>query len=91
VVGPQINLDVPSNRVALSNMNVVRTTPTEDGTRQLVEFAPSPIMSTYLVAFVVGELDYIEDTTSLGIKVRPSMRVENSLAWTWRDGGPMRS
>jgi len=73
---------VPSNRVALSNMNVVRTTPTENGARQLVEFAPSPIMSTYLVAFVVGELDYIEDTTSLGIKVRPARRGRNCRAWT---------
>ncbi|KAG1651328.1 Puromycin-sensitive aminopeptidase [Nymphon striatum] len=35
-----------------------------------VKFAPSPIMSTYLVAIVVGEYDYIEDTSEDGVLVR---------------------
>ncbi|KAG1651320.1 Puromycin-sensitive aminopeptidase [Nymphon striatum] len=51
-----ITLIVPKDRVALSNMNV--------------KFAPSPIMSTYLVAIVVGEYDYIEDTSEDGVLVR---------------------
>ena len=66
----QINLNVPVDRVALSNMNVVATEPTESGQRQLVKFATTPIMSTYLVAFVVGELDHIETASASGIQVR---------------------
>jgi aminopeptidase 2 len=38
--------------------------------RTLVSFAKSPIMSTYLVAWVVGELEYIEDKTKEGVVVR---------------------
>lgn len=35
-----------------------------------VKFAKSPIMSTYLVAFVVGEYDFVEAKSSDGILVR---------------------
>lgn len=40
-----------------------------DPTLQVVKFATSPLMSTYLVAVVVGEYDYVEDTSADGIKV----------------------
>ena len=33
-------------------------------------FARSPRMSTYLLAFVVGEYDYVEGTDRDGIKIR---------------------
>ena len=33
-------------------------------------FAKTPIMSTYLIAFVVGEFDYVEDQTDDGVQVR---------------------
>lgn len=35
-----------------------------------VKFASTPIMSTYLVAFVIGEYDYVESQSSDGITVR---------------------
>lgn len=64
-----ITLSVPKNRVALSNMPVKHEEDLSDGNR-LVKFETTPIMSTYLVAIVVGEFDFIEDFTPKGIKVR---------------------
>ncbi|KAG8657217.1 aminopeptidase M1 isoform X2 [Manihot esculenta] len=64
----KITLDVPSELVALSNMPVVEEK--VDGPLKTVSYQETPIMSTYLVAIVVGLLDYVEDHTSDGIKVR---------------------
>ena len=68
----KITLIVPTNRLALSNMNVISDTPFKEDPQNLkeVKFAPSPIMSTYLLAFVVGEFDYVEDKSSDGVTVR---------------------
>ncbi|OMO51182.1 Peptidase M1, alanine aminopeptidase/leukotriene A4 hydrolase [Corchorus capsularis] len=41
-----------------------------NGPLKTVSYQESPIMSTYLVAIVVGLFDYVEDHTSDGIKVR---------------------
>ncbi|KAL2346571.1 hypothetical protein Fmac_000571 [Flemingia macrophylla] len=64
----KITLDVPSELVALSNMPVVDEK--TDGNLKTVSYQESPIMSTYLVAVVVGLFDYVEDHTSSGVKVR---------------------
>lgn len=56
------------DRVALSNMPISSEVIELD--HKLVRFARSPIMSTYLVAVVVGEFDYIEQSTPKGVKVR---------------------
>ncbi|KAI5696817.1 hypothetical protein M8J75_000551 [Diaphorina citri] len=64
-----ISLSVPNNKVALSNMPVKSESPQPDGHR-LLQFETSPIMSTYLVAVVVGEFDYVEETSSDGVLVR---------------------
>lgn len=37
---------------------------------RLVKFCTTPIMSTYLVAVVVGEYDYVEDVSRDGVQVR---------------------
>ena len=63
-----ITLIVPKDRVALSNMPVVSETENE-GLKTL-KFDTTPIMSTYLVAVVVGEYDYVEDTSADGVLVR---------------------
>ncbi|RHZ45063.1 hypothetical protein Glove_692g11 [Diversispora epigaea] len=58
-----ITLIVPSDLVALSNMNVI-SEKSQGNDKREVKFATTPIMSTYLVAFIVGDLGYIEDSTS---------------------------
>ncbi|XP_065074613.1 puromycin-sensitive aminopeptidase [Ochlerotatus camptorhynchus] len=63
-----ITLTVPKDRVALSNMHVVSESES-DGLRTL-KYGRSPIMSTYLVAVVVGEFDYVEGKSKDGVLVR---------------------
>lgn len=58
-----IELLVDKHLVALSNMNVKSESLVGDGALKLVTFATTPIMSTYLVAMIVGELDFIESRT----------------------------
>ncbi|XP_032890816.1 puromycin-sensitive aminopeptidase isoform X2 [Amblyraja radiata] len=66
-----ITLIVPKDKIALSNMNVTERNPYPDDDDLVeVKFAKSPIMSTYLVAFVVGEYDFVEAKSSDGILVR---------------------
>ena len=57
-------MDVPSELVALSNMPVIEEK--VSGQLKTVSYQESPIMSTYLVAIVIGLLDYVEDHTSDG-------------------------
>lgn len=59
-----ICLRVPSERVALSNMNVLEESVDPQTNLKVVSFATTPVMSTYLLAFIVGDLDYIESYTS---------------------------
>ncbi|XP_049807692.1 puromycin-sensitive aminopeptidase isoform X2 [Schistocerca nitens] len=66
-----ITLVVPESKVALSNMPVVSETndPSNPALR-VVKFDTTPIMSTYLVAVVVGEYDFVEDKSNDGVLVR---------------------
>nr|CAB3480868.1 unnamed protein product [Digitaria exilis]CAB3482869.1 unnamed protein product [Digitaria exilis] len=64
----KLTLEVPSDLVALSNMPVVKET--VSGPTKTVYYEESPLMSTYLVAIVVGLFEYIESSTSEGTKVR---------------------
>lgn len=66
-----ITLHVPKNRVALSNMPCVRERDsTLNRDNKILKFATTPVMSTYLVAVVVGEYDYVEGKSSDGVLVR---------------------
>jgi aminopeptidase N len=50
---------VEDGLTALSNTNVVEESKTPNGTR-VFRYATTPLMSPYLVAFAVGELEYIQ-------------------------------
>ncbi|KAJ6808349.1 aminopeptidase M1-like [Iris pallida] len=72
----KITLVVPTELVALSNMPV--TEEKVDGLVKTLYFQESPIMSSYLVAIVVGLFDYVEAVTPDGINVRVYCQVGKS-------------
>eukprot|EP00262_Sarcandra_glabra_P014364 TRINITY_DN419_c0_g1_i1.p1 TRINITY_DN419_c0_g1~~TRINITY_DN419_c0_g1_i1.p1 ORF type:complete len:866 (+),score=159.90 TRINITY_DN419_c0_g1_i1:322-2598(+) len=64
----KITVEVPAELIALSNMPILEEK--LDGHLKTVSFQESPIMSTYLVAVIIGLFDYVEDLMPDGIKVR---------------------
>ncbi|KAK9460950.1 peptidase family M1-domain-containing protein [Lipomyces oligophaga] len=63
-----ITLIADKSLTCLSNMNVIDEKSLESG-KKAVSFATTPLMSTYLLAFIVAELKYVE-TTWFRIPVR---------------------
>ncbi|EGI68003.1 PREDICTED: puromycin-sensitive aminopeptidase [Acromyrmex echinatior] len=63
-----ITLKVPIGLTALSNMPV--KSKVTNGNCETLTFERTPIMSTYLVAVVIGDFDYIENMSSDGVLVR---------------------
>lgn len=68
-----VTLIADKNLTCLSNMDVAAETDVQStisgSTRKAVKFNKSPLMSTYLVAFIVGELNYVE-TNAFRVPVR---------------------
>ncbi|KAI8064377.1 aminopeptidase [Gongronella butleri] len=58
-----ITLIVPAHLTALSNTNVIAEYQLSDQLKQ-VKYSTTPLMSTYLVAFVIGPFEYIEAFTT---------------------------
>ena len=65
----QVTLVVPTELTAISNTPVVNELPLEGGTKA-VQFAATPRMSTYLLAFIVGDFASVEATAPNGTLVR---------------------
>ncbi|HSX47957.1 MAG TPA: M1 family metallopeptidase [Candidatus Nanoarchaeia archaeon] len=61
-------LVIPKNLTAISNTNIVAERPAGDELKS-VHFAPTPKMSTYLVAFLVGEFERKSAKTKNGVEV----------------------
>lgn len=62
-------LRVPVHMSALSNMPESQSINHNDGTKT-VSFMETPRMSTYLLAFVVGEFDHVSAMTKHGVVIR---------------------
>lgn len=54
-----VNLIADKSMTCLGNMDVASEEDLDNG-RKVVKFNTSPVMSTYLVAFIVGHLNYVE-------------------------------
>ncbi|KAM9960484.1 hypothetical protein ACTFIW_009626 [Dictyostelium discoideum] len=64
-----IKITISSHLTALSNMDTTSVIENNDDNKTFI-FEQTPKMSTYIVAFVVGEFNHIESHTKEGIRVR---------------------
>ncbi|MDO8493387.1 MAG: M1 family aminopeptidase, partial [bacterium] len=60
---------IPKTHTVVSNTHIENIKEHESGCK-MVTFAPTPKMSTYLVAYIIGELEYLETKTKEGTVVR---------------------
>lgn len=65
----EVTLAVPKHHTVISNTYETNVREDEDGYK-CVTFAPTPRMSTYLLAFMSGEFEYLESKTREGVTVR---------------------
>ena len=65
-----MTLRVPKNKTALGNMEPISITEIEGTDLKEVKFGETPVMSTYLVAFVVGEFEYCEAYSAENVRIR---------------------
>ena len=64
-----VTLVVPEESTAISNTLPVAVSE-HDGGYKVVKFATTPVMSTYLLAFIVGDFESVEKKTKEGVLVR---------------------
>ncbi len=64
-----VSLTVDKRDTVISNTNIVGDVPAARS-RHTISFAPTPKMSTYLVAFLVGDFDCSSHGTSDGVPIR---------------------
>ncbi|KAF2840379.1 hypothetical protein M501DRAFT_1002726 [Patellaria atrata CBS 101060] len=56
-------IEIPKDQVALSNMPMKDVRKADKSGLQIVSFDRTPVMSTYLLAWAVGDFEYVEDFT----------------------------
>ena len=61
----QVTLIVPEEMEAVSNTPIIQETRGENGLKTLL-YDKTPVMSTYLLAFVIGDLTHIEKEAADG-------------------------
>ncbi len=64
-----VTMIVPSALTAFSNMPEMETASLPGGLKR-ISFMDTPVMSTYLLAFCVGEFDFVQTLTNHGVLVR---------------------
>lgn len=70
-----LTLTAPKDAVAIANTPIKQQK--IDGKNQVATFETTPIMSTYLLAFITGELGYLESKTKKGVVVRTYATPDN--------------
>ena len=65
-----VNLEIPDDLTALSNMPEKAVTSNKTGYK-IVQFERTPIMSTYLLAWAVGDFEFIETYTKRNYNGKP--------------------
>ena len=65
----EVDLVIPDHLIAVSNTPVAVETPEPPGLKRVL-FHETPPMSTYLLAFVVGDIDFVQATSRDGTLVR---------------------
>ncbi|CAM9196354.1 unnamed protein product [Chrysoparadoxa australica] len=65
----EVTMVIPPELQAISNMPEAECGILLDGRREIA-FMPSPKMSTYLLAFCVGEFDFVQGITAHGVLIR---------------------
>lgn len=81
------DIEVPADQVALSNMPVKSTKASKHGWN-VVSFETTPVMSTYLLAWAVGDFEYVEAHTErryngkqLPVRVYTTRGLEKQGRW----------
>ncbi len=64
-----VSLIAPKGKTAISNTLPVSVLEHEAGF-EIIKFSPTPKMSTYLLAFIIGDFEYIEKKSKTGVAVR---------------------
>lgn len=64
-----VSLIIPKGKTAISNTLPVEVAEHDAG-YEIVKFSPTPKMSTYLLAFIVGDFEYLESKTKNNVLVR---------------------